>query len=51
VEDVDAFFERAVAAGARVVNPIADQPYGDREGGLADPFGVTWWVATHISDA
>jgi PhnB protein len=47
VDDVDAFAERAVAAGAKITRPIADQFYGDRSGYIADPFGYTWIVATH----
>jgi PhnB protein len=47
VDDVDAFSERAVAEGAKITRPIADQFYGDRSGHLADPFGYTWIVATH----
>ena len=39
VPDVDAAFARAVAAGATVKRPVADQFYGDRTGTLADPFG------------
>lgn len=50
VEDVDAFFETAVAAGAKVLMPIADQFYGDRSGRLEDPFGHVWLVSTHIED-
>jgi len=42
VEDVDAFAERAVAAGAKIVRPIEDQFYGDRAGQISDPFGYTW---------
>lgn len=48
VEDVDAVLTKATAAGARVLMPIMDQPYGDREVSIADPFGVTWFVATHL---
>ena len=29
---------------------MADQFYGDRTGGLEDPFGHLWWIATHIED-
>jgi len=47
VDDVDAFAERAVAEGAKITRPIADQFYGDRSGYIADPFGYTWIVATH----
>lgn len=50
VEDVDAFVERAVAAGAVERKPIMDQFYGDRSGQLEDPFGHLWWVATHQED-
>ena len=44
VDDPDAVAERAVAAGATVVFPIADQPYGLRQGRLADPFGHHWLI-------
>jgi PhnB protein len=50
VEDVDAFVKRAVAAGARVLKPVADQFYGDRSGQLEDPYGHLWWVAAHKED-
>ena len=45
VPDADAFAERAVAAGAKLAGPIADQFYGYREGTLLDPFGYTWGVS------
>ena len=50
VPDVDAFAERAVAAGARLTEPVKDQFYGDRAGRLIDPFGHKWFFATHIED-
>ena len=50
VEDVDTTFGRAVAAGAKVVKPVQDQFYGDRSGGVTDPFGHTWYIATHKED-
>jgi PhnB protein len=50
VEDVDALFERAVAAGAKVLIPVADQFYGDRSGRLEDPFGHVWLFSTHTED-
>ena len=50
VEDVDAAFERALAAGAEVRMPLADQFWGDRYGVLADPFGHIWSLATHKED-
>lgn len=50
VEDVDEMFERAVAAGAEVLLPVADQFWGDRYGMLADPFGHRWSMASRIED-
>jgi PhnB protein len=50
VEDVDAFVARAVAAGATLIHPVKDQFYGDRTGGLEDPFGHRWHVGTHTED-
>jgi PhnB protein len=46
VEDCDAVFDRAVAAGGTVVMPTQDQFYGDRSGTLLDPFGHKWHIAT-----
>ena len=46
VDDVDAFVERAVEAGATVIMPVADQFWGDRYGVIEDPFGHHWSVAT-----
>jgi len=50
VEDVDAFFTRALATGAKERKPVMDQFYGNRSGQLEDPFGHLWWVATHTED-
>ncbi len=50
VEDVDAVVAKAVAAGATLVRPVADQFYGDRVGGITDPFGHRWFIATHKED-
>lgn len=50
VEDCDATYGRAVAAGGVSVMEPADMPYGDRHGGVADPAGNRWWIATHIED-
>ena len=44
VEDPDAVFAQAVAAGATVVWPVADQPYGWRVGRVVDPFGHHWEI-------
>ncbi len=48
VEDADAVFARAIAAGATALRPVEDQFYGDRGGKLRDPFGHLWWVASRI---
>lgn len=50
VEDVDKLASQAVAAGAKVLAPIADQFYGDRGGKLSDPYGHVWWIASHKED-
>ena len=50
VEDVDARFAKALAAGAKVKRPVADQFYGDRSGTLEDPFGYYWTLSTHVED-
>jgi uncharacterized glyoxalase superfamily protein PhnB len=50
VQDVDATFARAVAAGAKAIMPPAEMFWGDRYGQLADPFGHRWSIATHTRD-
>ena len=50
VPDADAVYEQALRAGAKSLMPPADQPYGDRSGGVIDPFGNQWFIATHIQD-
>jgi PhnB protein len=50
VPDCDAVYKRALAAGAKSIQAPADQPYGDRNSGVTDPFGNTWYIATHIKD-
>lgn len=50
VADVDAVFQRAIAAGAKEERPLQNQFYGDRSGTLIDPFGHKWTIATHIED-
>jgi PhnB protein len=50
VEDVDAVVACAVAAGATLTRPVADQFYGDRVGGITDPFGHRWSIVTHKED-
>jgi len=50
VPDVDATFNRAVAAGAKVAKALEDQFYGDRNGTITDPFGHVWTLSTHKED-
>jgi PhnB protein len=50
VEDADARFKQAIAAGATETRPIQDQFYGDRSGTVTDPFGHVWTIATHKED-
>lgn len=50
LDNVDAAFDRAVKAGARVEMPVMDQFWGDRYGKLKDPFGHKWSIATHMKD-
>jgi PhnB protein len=50
VEDVDAWFQQAVDAGATVKTPVADQFWGDRWGALTDPFGHEWHLATRVEE-
>ena len=50
LEDADAAVQRAVDAGATVIQPLMDAFWGDRYGRIKDPFGHEWSVATHIED-
>lgn len=50
VEDADVVYQRALDAGAKSLMAPADQFYGDRNGGVEDPSGNTWWIGTHMED-
>ena len=50
VEDVDTLFHQAVAAGANVTLPLANQFWGDRYGQIVDPFGHHWALGSHVED-
>jgi uncharacterized glyoxalase superfamily protein PhnB len=50
VPDVDATYQAALRAGAKSVQDVKDQFYGDRSGGVEDPAGVTWWISTRVED-
>ena len=48
--DVDTVYKRALDAGAKSLQPVATQFYGDRSGGVEDAAGNWWWIATHVED-
>lgn len=50
IEDADAIHAKAIAAGAKEIFPVEERFYGNREGGIVDPFGITWWIATRIEE-
>ncbi len=50
LDDVDARFAQAIAAGGVVKRPVDDKFYGDRSGTFEDPYGHIWTLATHIED-
>lgn len=50
LEDVDASFPQAIAAGATVKRPVQNQFYGDRSGTVEDPYGHIWTLSTHVED-
>jgi len=50
VKDADATFDRAIAAGATELMPVEDSNDGDRRGGVTDPFGHVWYIATHTEN-
>jgi uncharacterized glyoxalase superfamily protein PhnB len=50
VPNVDEVYRRALAAGGTSLTEPMDMFYGDRSGGLLDPCGNNWWIATHIED-
>ncbi len=50
VDDADAAFRKAIAAGCKEIMPVADMFWGDRMGCFSDPYGYKWNVATHVKD-
>ena len=50
VEDCDAVYHQAIAAGAKSVHEPTNRFYGDRMAGVEDPFGFQWYIATHVKD-
>lgn len=51
VADADAAMARGLAAGGEQVGAVADQWYGDRQGGLRDKWGNIWWLSQHLSES
>ena len=50
VEDANAFFDTAVAAGCEAAFPVSEMFWGDRMGKVTDPYGYSWSIATHFED-
>jgi PhnB protein len=50
VTDVDAKYQRALAAGASSIRELRNEFYGDRTGAVRDPLGNDWYIATHVED-
>jgi PhnB protein len=50
VEDCDAVYKQAIAAGGKSLREPTTEFYGDRSSGIADPSGNQWWIATHVED-
>ena len=49
-EDVDGQYHKAIAAGGKSLREPTNEFYGDRSGGVIDPQGNQWWIATHVED-
>ena len=50
LNDVDRFWKQATGAGAKQVEPLINQFWGDRSGCVEDPYGHRWWLSQHIED-
>lgn len=50
VDNTDEAYYKAIKAGAKSLMEPADQFYGDRSAGVEDPFGNSWWMASHVED-
>ena len=48
VPNADSIYQQALEAGAQPLYAPVDQPYGDRQGGVEDRWGNTWYIATHL---
>lgn len=50
VEDAEASMQRALRHSATLEMEVGDMPYGDRQGGVADPVGNIWWISRRIEN-
>ncbi len=50
VENADEAMSKAIAAGATMIMEVANMPYGDRQGGVQDPWGNLWWISERLID-
>jgi len=50
VENADTALQKAIGAGGSTVMEVANMPYGDRQGGVRDPFGNLWWLSERLID-
>ena len=50
VEDIDKVYHQALQARGESLREPTDEFYGDRSGGIRDPWGNQWWIATHVED-
>ncbi|MDL5052968.1 VOC family protein [Oscillatoria laete-virens NRMC-F 0139] len=50
IENADAVFAKAIAAGCTEIMPVSNQFWGDRMGGVKDPWGNLLWISTHVED-
>ena len=50
VENADSAMQKAIDNGATLEMEVSDMPYGDRQGGVLDPFGNIWWISQHLED-
>lgn len=50
VPDCDAVYAKAIEAGGKAIYEVSDMPYGERSGGVEDPCGNSWWIATQKID-
>ena len=48
VENADAAMQQAIENGAVLEMEVGDMPYGDRQGGIVDPFGNLWWLSQRL---